>query len=80
MSTSLPDEVSVVGLALNMMRGDLEGASVIIDEHNPVLLLSAAMGWWLGIGVREHGREELERRLAAFLADAARRRSGDPPA
>ncbi|WFE44152.1 hypothetical protein [Verrucosispora sp. WMMD1129] len=71
-----PDEATVASLALCFLRGDQEGAAVILANTDPHLLIACAMAWWNGVGITEYGTDGWEARLAAFLTDAAARRAG----
>lgn len=72
----VPDEATVAALALAFLRGDQEGARVILSAVSLPLLIACAMAWWNGLGITEHGSaDEWGRRLEAFLINAAARRA-----
>ncbi|NES30063.1 hypothetical protein GCE86_06695 [Micromonospora terminaliae] len=69
----VPDEATVVSLLLAFLRGDMEGAQVIMADTSLPLLLAAALGWFNALGIKEFGADAWADQLQRFLADAARR-------
>ncbi|MFG2167421.1 hypothetical protein [Micromonospora chersina] len=69
----VPDDTTLLSLLLAFLRGDMEGAAVIMEGQSLPLLLSDALAMINRIGVDDLGAEGWEARLAATLADAARR-------
>jgi hypothetical protein len=73
----VPDERTVASLALAFHRGDMEGAATILSNTSLPLLIAASFAWWNAVGIREHGPEEWDRRLVAFLQEAASQHDGE---